>query len=162
MKTVQCVVDTRCASNEVFAMLTDQSCDQNWMLGVVGTERLTPGEMRQGTQMICNFGVGCVTFMKADAVIDEFEPGHRFVRRRVGGALAMKGEFAVEPVISGSRVTWTMEVGLKMPLFAAFVDPFLALWMKMSMMVSLKQLKRLAESQRSVPVQELENVPYTS
>lgn len=157
MKTVTCTIHIDRPARDVFTLLTDDNCEQRWMVGVVGTDRLTPGNMRQGTEMICKFGIGRLTTVRAEAVIDEFDPGRRFVRRRVGGAMAMKGEFIVEPDDTGSIVRWTMEAGMNVRSTGMLLDPLIIRWMKMSMTTSLRRLKTLAESQRRVPVRELEN-----
>lgn len=146
MKTVRCTIHIDRPPCDVFGLLTDYMCDHRWMVGVVGTDRLTPGNMRQGTEMICKFGIGRLTTMRAQAVIDVFDPGRRFVRRRVGGAMAMKGEFVVDPDARGSVVSWTMEVGIHAPSIGIVVDPLIGRWMEMSMSVSLRRLKTLAES----------------
>jgi carbon monoxide dehydrogenase subunit G len=147
MKTVQCTTKIDRPSHEVFSILTDQACDERWMFGVTGTDRITPGDMRKETQMICKFGVGPITTMSANAIIDEFEPGRRFVRRRVGGLMAMRGEFAVEPNGNSTRMIWTMDVGLNVPFVGFLFSPLLAQWMKMSMTISLRNLKTLAEAE---------------
>lgn len=157
MKTVLSTVSIDRLPRDMFEMLADSDCDSRWMVGVVGTDRLTPGDMRQGTAMVCKFGIGPLTTMKANAVIDEFEPGRRFVRRRVGGALAMKGEFAVEPDGTGSIVRWTMEVGMHARSMGMLFDPLIARWMKMSMEISLRRLKTLAESKARMHVKESVN-----
>lgn len=157
MRTILSTATINQSPRDVFEMLADPECDSRWMVGVVGTDRLTLGDMRQGTAMVCKFGIGPLITMKANAVIEEFEPGRRFVRRRVGGALAMKGEFAVEPDGTGSIVRWTMEVGLHARSMGMLFDPLIARWMKMSIEISLRKLKALAESQRRLPVKELQN-----
>jgi carbon monoxide dehydrogenase subunit G len=162
MKSVQCTTTIHRPVNEVFRILTDHDCDARWMLGVTGTERLTSGEMRQGTKMICKFGVGPLTTMKANAIIDEFEPGRRFVRRRVGGLMAMSGEFTTLAEGKGTRVRWTMDVGLNVRHIGFVFSPLLAQWMKMSMVVSLKKLKAFAESGQYVLLSEREHVVHAS
>lgn len=162
MRTIQCSIDVDFPPLEMFAILTDNPCDSRWMFGVTGTERLTPGEMHKGSEMICKFGVGPITTMKAKAVIDEFEPGRRFVRRRVGGAMIMKGELMVEPDGNGSTVSWTMDVGINAPVVGVVLDPLLAAWMKVSMRSSLNKLKALTESGQLAATREAENVAYNS
>jgi hypothetical protein len=148
VRTVQCskVIDR--PSSELFGIISSPLNDNVWMLGLTRTEQLTPGKMQEGTRMICRFGAGPLTLMKAHAVIEEFEPGRRFVRRRVGGKLAMAGEFLVEPSGGSSRVRWTMDVGLAIPLLDFLLNPLIAQWMKMSMAVSLNKLKALSEREQ--------------
>ena len=157
MKTISSDIVIDRPTSDVFTLLTDAECDHRWMVGVVGTDRITLGDMRQGTTMVCKFGIGPLTTMKANAIIDEFEPGRRFVRRRVGGAMAMKGEFVVDPEAGGSIVRWNMDVGLHAQAVGVVVDPLIAGWMKMSMSASLRRLKALAESRARIPVQEPAN-----
>jgi carbon monoxide dehydrogenase subunit G len=162
MKTVRCVRDIERPAAFVFDLLTDHTCDARWMLGVTGTVRPTPGAMHKGTRMICRFGLGPITMMKANAIIDEFEPGRRFVRRRVGGLMAMKGEFIVEPLGSAARVKWTMDVGLNVLLLDVLFDSLLAAWMQLSMTMSLGKLKALSESEQPASEPEESHVANTA
>ncbi len=145
VRTVRCERNIRRSAAEIFDIISHPVNDSRWMLGLVGTDVLTPGGMREGTRMTCKFGIGPLTVMKAEAVIDEFESGRRFVRRRVGGKLAMKGEFLVEPAGDASHITWTMEVGLAVPLLDFLLNPLVSQWLKLSMAYSLRNLQRLAE-----------------
>lgn len=147
---------------DVFSIISNPMNDSRWMFGLTGTDLLTPGGMQQGTRMICTFGVGPLTAMKAHAVIDEFEPGRRFVRRRVGGKLAMAGEFLVEPTGNASRVTWTMQVGLAIPLLDFLLNPLIAQCVQMSIALSLRNLKSLAESTNLSTVMVNERVSHAS
>ncbi|MBM2841040.1 MAG: hypothetical protein HW412_1568 [Bacteroidetes bacterium] len=166
MRTVERSITVQAAPDYLFDVLTHSPNERHWMLGVTGSEHCTAGPLRQGSKMICKFGIGPFTTMKADAVIDEFEPGRRFVRRRVGGVMIMRGDFMVEPSDSGgARFIWKMNVGLcSWRIFSAMLDPFLAWWMKTSMNISMMKLKTLAESRKlaGTATGETERVPrYT-
>ena len=164
MRTIRRAVKINLPAEQVFGMLANSANERHWMFGVTGSERRTPGPLRRGTEMICKFGFGPITTVKMDAVIDEFEPGRRFVRRRVGGAMAMKGELVAEPNGTVTNFGWTMEVGLKVPVIGPLLDPLLAAWMNMSMALSMNKFKALAESKRIVPntAEEMERVPNNS
>ncbi len=162
MKTVKRTIRVNLSPPVVFSLLTDPKNDKHWMFGLTGTDLLTPGEMRKGSKVTCKFGIGPITTMRANAVIEEFDPGQRFVRTRVGGLMAMKGEFVVEPDGGGTRLDWTMEVGMSVPLIGLLLDPLLAIWMGMSIATSMKKFKSLVESGRLVPVREKTHVAYAS
>lgn len=162
MKTIKRSIKINLPPPAVFALLTDAQNDERWMFAMTGTDLLTPGAMRQGSEVICKFGIGPITTMRASAVIEEFEPGLRFVRKRVGGAMSMKGEFAVAADEGGTRFDWTMEVGMRIPVLGLLLDPLLAAWMDMSIAVSMKKFKALVESRQLTPAPETEHVAYNS
>jgi len=165
MRTVERSITVEADPEYVFDILTHSPNEPHWMFGVTGSEQHTAGPLRQGSKMICKFGIGPFTTMKANAVIDEFEPGRRFVRRRVGGVMTMRGDFMIEPSDGGTRFIWKMDVGLcGWRFFSGLLDPFLAWWMTMSMNISMKKLKTLAESRKLAgsATGETEGVPrYT-
>jgi carbon monoxide dehydrogenase subunit G len=162
MKTIKRTIKINLPLPVVFALLTDAHNDQRWMFGMTGTDLLTPGAMHKGSKVICKFGIGPITTMRASAVIEEFDPGRRFVRTRVGGAMSMRGEFAVVPDDGGTRFDWTMEVGMRIPFIGLLLDPLLAAWMDMSIAVSMKKFKALVESGKLAAAPETENVAYNS
>jgi carbon monoxide dehydrogenase subunit G len=161
MKTINRTININLPPPVVFALLTDPQNDERWMFGMTGTDLLTPGAMHKGTKVICKFGVGPITTMRASAVIEEFDAGRRFVRTRVGGVMAMKGEFTVLPDEGGTRFDWTMDVGMRIPFIGLLLDPLLAAWMDMSIAVSMKKFKALVESGQ-LAAQETGNVAYNS
>lgn len=146
MKTIKRTIKVNLPSHVVFALLTDAQNDERWMFAMTGTDLLIPGDMRKGTKVICKFGIGPITTMRASAVIEEFDLGRRFVRTRIGGAMAMRGEFTVSPDEGGTRFDWAMEVGMRIPFIGLLLDPLLTAWMNMSIAVSMKKFKTLAES----------------
>ena len=162
MKTIKRTIKINLPPPVVFALLTDAQNDERWMFAMTGTDLLTPGEMHKGSKVICKFGIGPITTMRASAFIEEFDPGRRFVRTRVGGVMAMKGEFAVVLDEGGTRFDWTMEVGMRIPFIGLLLDPLLAAWMDMSVAVSMKKFKALVESGQLAAAPETENVAYNS
>lgn len=162
VRTVHCETEIQRSSDDLFNIISTPLNDSRWMFGLTATDLPTPGAMQQGTRMVCKFGLGSLVFMKAHAVIDEFEPGRRFVRRRVGGKLAMTGEFLVEPAGNASRLRWTMHVGLDVFLLDFFLNPLIAQWMKMSIALSLRKLKALAESAHGSTVKVNQRASHAS
>ena len=162
MNTVKRTTTISRPVREVFALLTDAQNDERLMFGMTGTDLVTPGAMHKGSKVVCKFGIGPITTMRASAVIEEFEPGRRFVRTRVGGIMAMKGEFAVQPEQTGTRFDWTMETALKIPLLGPLLDPLIGAWMGMSISLSMKKFKTLVESGQLTAKMGQENVSYAS
>jgi carbon monoxide dehydrogenase subunit G len=161
MKNIKRTITINRPPHVVFALLTDARNDERWMFAMTGTDLITPGVMQKGSKVICKFGIGPITTMRASAVIEEFDPGRRFVRTRVGGAMAMSGEFRVIPDEGGTRFDWTMNVGMRIPFIGLLLDPLLAAWMDMSIAVSMKKFKVLVESGQLI-AEEAGNVAWNS
>jgi carbon monoxide dehydrogenase subunit G len=161
MKTIKRTIKINRPPHVVFALLTDARNDERWMFAMTGTDLITPGVMQKGSKVICKFGIGPITTMRASAVIEEFDPGRRFVRTRVGGAMAMSGKFTVAPDEGATRFDWVMDVGMRIPFLGVLLDPLLAKWMDISIWTSMKKFKTLVESGQ-LAAQETGNVAYNS
>ncbi len=60
----------------------------------------------------------------------------------------MAGKFLLEPSGASSRVRWTMDGRLAIPLLDYLLNLLIAQWMKMSMAISLNKLKALSECEQ--------------
>jgi Polyketide cyclase / dehydrase and lipid transport len=70
-----------------------------------------PGPMVQGSRLqeeAAVLGRRVVT----ESVVDELEPGRRFTFRHVAGPIPVSGEYLVEAVGEGARLTYTLSAEL--------------------------------------------------
>lgn len=150
MVTVEESITVQMRPAETFALLSEPVNEPRWMFGVVGVNARTTARIYAGMQQQCHFGVGGLRFKSMSAVIEEYEEGKRFVRKRVGGFMAMRGEFSVEPEGEGTRIIWRMNVGLKGGALTRWIEPVIGQWMRMSIAISLRKFKRVMAAAREV------------
>ena len=104
-------IDIARPATEVFAYASDFNRAQDWRTEVVESIMEPVGSMRLGSRLhevALMSGRRVVT----DSVVDTYEPPHRFTFAHLSGPMAVSGEYAVEAVEAGSRLTYTLRVRL--------------------------------------------------
>ncbi len=99
-------------SDQAFDELIDAAGQARWMLGT--TVHPVAGEVEApdvGAALVAFTGFAGLGVLDT-MLVTELEPGRRWVVAHRGSVIAGSGVFQVEPVGSGSRVTWTEDLTL--------------------------------------------------
>jgi Polyketide cyclase / dehydrase and lipid transport len=102
----------RRSPHEVFAYVSDFNRAKEWRVEVRESTQTPPGPMVKGSRLheeSAIMGRRVVT----ESVVDELEPGRRFTFRHVAGPIPVGGEYLVEEVVDGTRLTYTLNAELR-------------------------------------------------
>jgi uncharacterized protein YndB with AHSA1/START domain len=98
--------------HEVFAYISDFNRAKEWRVEVRESTQTPPGPMVVGSRLheeSAIMGRRVVT----ESVVDELEPGRRFTFKHLAGPIPVGGEYLVEEVADGTRLTYTLTADLR-------------------------------------------------
>jgi uncharacterized membrane protein len=144
------VIDRPCG--EVFAYLENRSNDPTWMVSVLESHWLDPGDPtgigRRG-RMVMKIGRRRAEFIDE---VTAYEPGQRIAHRTVHGPLKLNTACICEPSGSGCRATVMGEANqLVGGPFGRLVEPLLARGVRRSFRADLARLKQILEAPAATP-----------
>ena len=97
---------------EVFAYVSDFDRAKEWRVEVRESIQTPPGPMVVGSRLheeSAIMGRRVVT----ESVVDELEPGRRFSFKHLAGPIPVGGEYLVEAMADGAKLTYTLTAELR-------------------------------------------------
>ena len=134
--------DVEAPAERVFAVLTDWSVHDRWML-LTRAE----GDNAEGGEIRAFTGVGRLGFLDT-MTITVWEPPRRAVVRHTGKVVRGSGAFEVEDLGGGrSRVVWSEWVLLPLGALGQLAWPVVRIPLRLLLQASLRRLARYVASQ---------------
>jgi uncharacterized protein YndB with AHSA1/START domain len=98
--------------HQVFAYVSEFNRAKEWRVEVRESTQAPAGPMVKGSRLheeSAIMGRRVVT----ESVVTELEPGRRFAFEHLAGPIPVGGEYLVEPVADGTRLTYTLTAELR-------------------------------------------------
>jgi uncharacterized protein YndB with AHSA1/START domain len=127
---------------EVFAFLSDLERVSEWQQGVIRSQVLTPGPVRVGTRFTETAKVGPWR-LDATCEVTAYEPARRMAFTASSKPIEYGGEFTLEPLGSGTRLS--VDAAVRLKGFWRLMQPVMAGEMKSETRKELETIKRVLE-----------------
>jgi uncharacterized protein YndB with AHSA1/START domain len=136
-------VDIDRSVEDVFDHVSDFTTAAEWRTEVHESRMTPPAPMRVGTTL---YEVALVSGRRVvtESVVDEFERPHRWTFAHIRGPLPVSGENRFERVPGGTRLTYTLRVGL--PKLWRLAAPYLRRSGRRTIAASLATLREQLET----------------
>lgn len=130
--------------DEVFAFVADMENEPRWHTDIVEAERLTHGEVGEGTTYRVQFRSQPMSPPEGTVEIVEFEPNHRIVSRSDMGDMKPELTHVFEEADGGTKVTRRIQI--ETSGFMTLVSPVMKVMVRRRNVQFLDNLKRLLEA----------------
>jgi len=143
------MIDVTVATNverpvdEVFAFVADMENEPRWHTDIVEAERLTEGEVGEGTNFRVQFRPQPMSPSEGTIEIVEFQPARRIVSRSDMGNMKPELTHVFEEVNGGTRVTRRIQI--ETSGLMTLVSPLMKVMVRRRNAEFLENLKRLLE-----------------
>jgi uncharacterized protein YndB with AHSA1/START domain len=136
-------VDIDRSVEDVFDDVSDFTTAAEWRTEVLHSRMTPPAPIRVGTTL---YEVARVNGRRVvtESIVDAVERPHRWTFAHVRGPLPVSGEYRFEPVAGGTRLTYTLRVGL--PGLWRLAAPYLRWAGRRMMAASLASLRERLET----------------
>ena len=129
--------------DEVFAFVADMENEPRWHTDILGAERLTEGDVREGTNYRVQFRPQPMSPPEATVEIVKFEPGRRIVSRSDMGNMKPELTHVFEEANGGTRVTRRIQI--ETSGLMTLMSPVMKVMVRRRNVQFLDNLKRLLE-----------------
>lgn len=143
------MIDVTVATNverpvdEVFAFVADMENEPQWHTDIVEAERLTEGEIGEGTNFRVQFRSQPMSPPEGEIEILEFQPDRRIVSRSDMGTMKPELTHIFEDVDGGTRVT--RHIQIETSGLMTLMSPLMKVMVRRRNADFLENLKRLLE-----------------
>lgn len=143
------MIDVTVATNverpvdEVFAFVADMENEPQWHTDIVEAERLTEGEVGEGTNFRVQFRPQPMSPAEGKIEIVEFQPDRRIVSRSDMGNMKPELTHVFEEVNGGTRVTRRIQI--ETSGLMTLMSPLMKVMVRRRNAEFLENLKRLLE-----------------